>query len=396
MSVILHIDLDAFFAAVEQLDNPAYRCKPVIVGADPKEGRGRGVVSTASYEARKYGIHSAMPISTAYKLCPQGIFLPPRMKRYSMISDEFMGILSQYTPLVESVGIDEAFLDCTGSVRLFGNGHEIAKKIQMQILKEIGITSSIGIAVNKSLAKIASDLKKPNGIIECPKGGEAEFLYPLQIGKLWGVGKVLRAQLNSYGLKTIGDLASLNPEHLHSLLGDTGLHLWKLANGIDNRPVLPDHQDNKSISEEHTFFVDTSDENEIKKIITGMADRVTMRLRESNQKARTVTMKIRFEEFETYTRRRTFPDLFDDMATLKVESIKLFESFNKDSRLIRLIGIGVSQLHSNSISDNQISLFPQKNTKHQISEKLLDGLRIKYGKKVSRASTLEKTDKYNQ
>jgi DNA polymerase IV len=392
MRLVLHIDIDAFFAAVEQLDNPAYKGKPVIVGADPMEGHGRGVVSTASYEARKFGIHSAMPISTAFRLCPNGIFLIPRMKRYSMISDNFMEILSQYTPLVESVGIDEAFLDCTGSVRLFGNGPEIAKKIQDQIKNEIGITSSFGIASNKSVAKIASDLKKPNGIVECTQGGEEQFLSQLSIGKLWGVGKVLKAHLNSYGIKKIGDLAALDSEHIQSLIGNSGFHLWQLSKGIDDRPVVPDHQENKSISEEHTFITDTSDEKEIRTVITMMADRVTMRLRKTNQKARTVTMKIRFEGFETYTRQHTIDDLFDDMVTLKSEAIKLFSDFKKENKLIRLIGVGVSQLQMNDILDYQVNLFPPRNSKQQLCEKLLDGLKTKYGKKISRASTLERVN----
>jgi DNA polymerase-4 len=388
--IILHIDMDAFFAAVEQLDHPEYRGKPVIVGADPKGGKGRGVVSTASYEARKFGVHSAMPISKAYEKCPHGIFVHPHMRRYVKVSAKVYEIFGNFTPLVEGVGIDEAFLDCTGCTKLFGNGREIAEKIRKAIREETCLTASVGIASNKSVAKIASDMNKPDGITECPPGEEAAFLAPLHVGKLWGAGKKTVARLESLGIRRIGDLAALEQNAAVSMLGSSaGLDLWYLARGIDSRPVIPDGVDQKSISEEHTFEHDTDDERAIARVMLSMSDNVTSRLRE----ARTVFIKIRLTGFETFTRRVTLDEPFDDMAALKRESAALFNGFDRDGKCVRLIGVGVANLVDVKCGEFQQSLFPPVSEKARKSEKLLDDLRARYGEKISRASLLDSPDK---
>jgi len=388
MRVILHIDMDAFFAAVEQVDNPDYRGKPVIVGADPKGGLGRGVVSTSSYEARRFGVRSAMPISKAYEKCPHGIYVIPRMWRYIEISNKVYEIFSRYSPSVEDVGIDEAFLDCTGCERLLGTPREIAEKIKADIFRETSLTASVGIASNKSIAKIASDMNKPDGITECPMGKEREFLAPLPIGKLWGAGKKTVEWFESAGIRKIGDLARLDPSLAEKLLGKSGLHLWSLALGIDSRPVIPGSHERKSISEEHTFEHDTDDESVISSVILLMSDRVTARLRAESMSARTVNMKIRLTGFETYTRSITLAEPFCDMATMKNQSLDLFNAFERNNRNIRLIGIGVSNLTSRVCEEEQGVLFPPKETKNAKGEQLLDDLKNRYGKKISRGSLL--------
>jgi len=390
MRIIFHIDMDAFFAAVEQQDNPEFKNKPVIVGADPKGGRGRGVVSTASYEARKYGIHSAMPISRAFELCPHGIFVRPRMDRYSEISEIIFSIFQRYTPLVEATGIDEGFIDCTGCERLFGAPVEIAKKIKHDITLETSLTASIGVASNKSIAKIASDMNKPDGITRCEEGQEKQFLSPLPIGKLWGAGKVTVERLESVGIKKIGDLASLDPSVAESILGKSGLHLWYMSQGIDNRPVIPDVSDRKSISEEHTFERDTDDSSAVYEIILRNCDRVTTRLRGAGMKARTVTLKIRLEGFETSTRRITLNEPFSDLGTMKKYSFQMFRDYERKGKKIRLIGVGVSGLIVLAHSEEQGLLFPSGNIKVCKSEKVLDSLRVRYGDRVSRASLMRK------
>ncbi|HEY1405741.1 MAG TPA: DNA polymerase IV [Spirochaetota bacterium] len=388
MRVIMHIDMDAFFASVEQIDHPEYQGKPVIVGADPKGGAGRGVVSTASYEARKYGIHSAMPISKAYERCPHGIYVHPHMRRYVEVSNCVFEIFHRFSPLVEDVGIDEAFLDCTGCRKLFGTPREIAEKVKKAIFEETGLTASVGIATNKSVAKIASDMNKPDGITECPPGQELSFLAPLPIGKLWGAGKKTVEKLESVGIRKIGDLAGIDPALAESLMGKSGLHMWYLARGIDRRPVVSEPQERKSISEENTFECDTDDAHQIASVILAMSDKVTSHLRASQMLARTVTVKIRLEGFETFTRQITLSEPFSDMATVKNESSRIFSEFDRHGRMVRLIGVGVTNLLPIEHEEEQGELFPILKKKTSKSEKLLDDLQARYGKKVSRGSLI--------
>ncbi len=232
--------MDAFFAAVEQRDNKEYRGKPVIVGSDPKGGKGRGVVSTCSYEARKFGIHSAMPISIAYRKCPDGVFLPVDMDKYIDASHNVFSVLENFTPDIQPISIDEAFMDISGSWHLFGTPVETCRKIKAAVKKKTALTASLGMAPNMMTAKIASDLKKPDGMVIVPPEGLLEFLHPLPVGRLWGIGAKTESTLKELGILTIGDLASRGEDELGRLFGKHGLHAWDLANGIDPRIVEAD------------------------------------------------------------------------------------------------------------------------------------------------------------
>lgn len=383
---ILHIDMDAFFAAVEQLDQPKYRGKPVIVGADPKGGAGRGVVATASYEARKYGVHSAMPISKAYRLCPHGIYLRGRYKRYAEVSANVMTILKDFSPVIEKISIDEAFLDVTNSLNLFGNVGAIAHQIKTRIQEELQLTASIGIAPNKFLAKIASDLEKPNGLVLVKEGEEKAFLKDLPISRLWGVGKKTELALSKMGIATIGQVAEFSEIELNRKFGKWGNALWRLANGIDHRPVETREQQ-KSISQETTFEEDVDDEELIEKTIFRLADDLSRLMRHHNIKGRTITFKLRLHDFSTFTRSRTISGFIDSTQIIKGVTIDLYRKFNKRNMKVRLVGIGVSQL--SSVSGEQLGLFEQETPLDEKLTRLLDSLKEKFGDQaVSRAALL--------
>jgi len=383
--------MDAFFAAIEQLDNPEYRGKPVVVGADPKGGSGRGVVSASSYEARKFGIHSAMPISEAYRRCPKAVFVYPRMGRYSEMSRTIMNILGEFSPLIEQISVDEAFMDCSGTERLFGPPRELGMNIKNEIRARTGLTASVGIASNKSIAKIASDLEKPDGLTICPFGREQEFLSPLPIEKLWGAGKKTVLYLNSLGFKKIGDIARVPCNEMEQRLGKWGIHLWQLARGIDERSISTDYPQ-KSISEEHTFGKDTSDSAVIEQTLLVLADQVARRTRKHAAKGRTVTLKIRLEGFETYTRSRTLPFPVSDTFTIRDTAIALFRNFDCGKKKVRLVGVKISNL-TGSGEQPQLDLFdaascdPDLGRKEKIEE-ILDSLRNQHGSHVKRASLL--------
>jgi nucleotidyltransferase/DNA polymerase involved in DNA repair len=377
--------MDAFFAAVEQLDNPDYRGKPVIVGADPKGGQGRGVVATASYEARKYGVHSALPISQAFRLCPHGIYVRGRSKRYSEISQQLMVVLGDFTPIIEKISIDEAFLDITGSLNLFGGAEAIGQQIKKQIHERLHLTASIGIAPNKFLAKIASDLEKPDGFVVVKEGEEKAFLQDLPISKLWGVGKKTEMVLKKMGIETIGQIAQIPEQELNRKFGKWGNALWRLSNGLDDRPVVP-WGPQKSISQETTFEEDTDDEEFLEKTLFRLADELSRIMRKENLKGRTITLKIRLEDFSTYTRTRTLSDFVDSTQILKGVAIDLYRQFNKKKMKVRLLGIGVSQL--NSISGEQLGLFEQEAPLNKKLTRLLDSLKDKYGEEAIRRAAL--------
>jgi DNA polymerase-4 len=393
---IVHVDMDAFFTSIEQLDNGDYRGKPVVVGADPKGGRGRGVVSASSYEARKYGIHSAMPISRAYRLCPDAIFLRPRFSRYAEVSHQVMEILDSFSPLVEPLSIDEAFMDCTGTENLFGPPIELGMKIKDTIRNETGITASVGIAPNKSIAKIASDLQKPDGLTICQPGKEREFLSPLSLEKLWGAGEKTVTFLHDRGFKTIGDVAAQPLHELERILGKWGTHLWHLANGIDDRPVVSERT-RKSISEEITFDEDIADSEPLRDAILSIADRLSRRMRHHEIKGRTVTLKIRLEGFLTFTRARTLNQAIYDMFTIRDTALQLYENFDRQGKRVRLIGIGVSNLEDESEGQiRQLELFSsdedvvsKPSPKREALEKILDDLKENFGDHVSRASLID-------
>ena len=337
---ILHVDLDAFFAAVEQRDRPELRGKPVIVGGgDPTA---RGVVSAASYEARRFGVHSAMPLRTAYALCPQGIFLPVDGRKYQRASREVMTILRRFTPLVEPISIDEAFLDVTGSRALFGDGPAIAAAIKTAVALDVGLTASVGVATTKLVAKVASDLRKPDGLVVVAPGDEATFLAPLPISRLWGVGEKTALALAEFGVTRIGELATLPEDVLVRRFGKHGASLAARARGIDPDPVGAGDPA-KSIGHEHTFDVDTSDPDAIERTLLAMADGVAARLRSAGLKAGTIQVKIRNSSFRTITRQRTLADPTDLAEPIWRVALELARPEVRGHR-IRLLGVTASHL----------------------------------------------------
>ncbi len=381
---IIHVDMDAFFAAIEERDCPELKGKPIVIGADPKKGKGRGVVSTCSYAARKYGIHSAMPISIAYKKCPECVFLPVDFAKYNMVSYQIVGILGSFSPDLEQVSVDEAFLDITGTYKLFGTPHETCLKMKERIKKETGLTASIGLAPNKMAAKIASGLKKPDGLVEVKKEDLISFLEPLDVGLIWGVGPKTKEELNRMGISTIGDLAKRSEDELISLFGKNGAWFWEVSHGIDESEVVTEHEA-KSISNELTFDEDTTDRRLIEKELAALSELVADRLREEKIKARTVTLKIRLEGFRTYTRATTLqePTNFTEDVIRAVQ--KLYEDFEIKERKVRLVGVRASNLSSADEPD----LFRAKpSAKTESLHKAIDKIKARFGKSsISRASS---------
>ena len=379
MRTILHVDLDAFFAAVEQRDRPELRGKPVIVGGGGPDQR--GVVSAASYEARKFGVHSAMPLRTAGRLCPQGVFLPVDGRRYQQASREVMAILRRFTPQVQPISIDEAFLDVTASRALFGDGEEIAGIIRRTIRAEVGLTASVGVATTKLVAKIASDLRKPDALVVVPPGDEAAFLAPLSISRLWGVGEKTAAVLHEYGVQTIGDLAALPPDVLERRFGKHGAALVERARGVDPDPVAAGDPA-KSIGHEHTFDVDTADREVIERTVLGMADGVAWRLRAAGLKAATITLKLRDSSFTTITR-QTGLDVPADLTEQIYDAALVLLRRELHGQRIRLVGVTASNFRERE----QLAMFgdPDDPRRHQAAE-ALDVIRRKYGERaVTRA-----------
>ncbi|NOX88165.1 MAG: DNA polymerase IV [Calditrichaeota bacterium] len=389
--IILHVDMDAFFAAVEQREHPELKGKPVIVGADPKGGRGRGVVSTCSYEARKFGVHSAMPISQAYRLCPRGIYVRPNGKLYQQVSGEIFEIFYEFTDLVEPVSIDEAFLDVTGSVRLFGDGVSIAKKIKKRILEKEQLTASIGVAPNKYLAKIASDLEKPDGLVVVEPDEIETFLWSLDISKLWGAGQKTQQILRKMGIQTIGDLARFPRDILKSKLGSAGEHFYNLAHGHDNRPVVV-REEVKSVSNEHTFPEDTADIDVLRQKLIYLCEKVGYRLRKKQLKGRTIHLKLRYENFSTITRNLTIGKATDRTREIFDIVWDLFEKNYMSGRKVRLLGVGVSGF--GEAEGKQLSLFDALDEKHRELDKVQDMLVDRFGKHIiQRAESLKKPGK---
>ncbi len=367
---VIHVDMDAFYAAIEQRDHPELRGKPVLVGGDP---RGRGVVSTASYEARPYGCHSAMPMATAVRLCPQAVVIRPRMERYVEVSRRVFAILEEFTPLVEPLSIDEAFLDVTGTTRLFGSPVTIAQTLKRRIHEETELTGSTGVAPNKFLAKLASDLEKPDGLVVVGEDEVQAFLDPLPISRLWGVGKATLPKLERLGVHTFGDLRRLSAEELRDRFGESGDHFYRLVRGIDDRPVVPDREA-KSISHEVTFPTDVSDRAYLRSILLDQVEHVARRLRRHRQFGRTVTVKIRAGDFTTITRSATLPEPTDCTDTLWEATAALFDEWLRKRRYpVRLIGMGVS--HLSPQVGRQLQLFegaPAASRLDQTVDRILD------------------------
>ena len=387
---IIHLDMDAFFASVEQLDHPEFRGKPVVVGADPKGGAGRGVVAASSYEARPFGIRSAMPISQAHRLCPTAVFVRPRHDRYAEMSDRIFAILQEYTDLMEPLSIDEAFLDLTASQRLFGPAETIGRTLKARIRSELGLVASIGLAPNKFLAKVGSDLGKPDGFVVVAPGQERAFLDPLPISRLWGVGPKTEARLRRLGFQTIGQLAGTRAEVLEEALGQAGRELWDLANGRDDRPVEPE-QEAKSIGAEHTFSEDTEDSAVIRRTLLELSDKVGSRLRQEGVLAGGATLKFRDHRFNTVTRAAILEPPTDVGDDLFREAWRLLQRVEWKGSRVRLVGVTATRLApASGPAVGQLSLFsPARNAKQDLA-RTMDKIRDRYGQAaITRASLLE-------
>jgi len=372
---IIHLDMDAFYASVEQLDDPALKGKPVIVGGSSL----RGVVSAASYEARRFKIHSAMPIAQAQKLCPQGVFLPVRMQRYKEISSRIFAIFQKYTPLVEPLSLDEAFLDVTSSGKLFGTAEDIARQIRKDVLEETGLTVSAGVAGSKLVAKIASDVNKPDGLTIVPPGKEAEFLAPLPIRRLWGAGKKTRETLALLGVKTIGDLAALSPKLLEQKFGKHGRSLYHAAKGLDYRDVETAHE-TKSLGHEFTFDADLVELQTIRRELLELATMVAKRLRRHQLQGRTITLKVKYHDFRQITRSATIKQCTSDSKGIFAEVLQLLNKTEAGQKPIRLLGVSVSGLQVESGLRQQF-LFQgmQPGRKRREINKALDEIQEKFG-----------------
>lgn len=389
MRKILHIDMDAFYASVEQQDNPSLKGSPVIVGGDDRK---RGVVSAASYEARVYGVHSAMPTSQAKKLCPHGIFLPVRMERYRQVSEQIFSIFQQYTPVIEPLSLDESFLDVSGSESLFGPALEIAKAIKRKILYQTGLTASAGIAPNKFLAKIASDWRKPDGLVEIKPSEVEGFLENLPISKLWGVGKSTEEVLKGMGILRVGQLAQYPPDAIEKKLGKFGLELIALARGEDDRPV-ESREEAKSISQEQTFTPDLQDREEIAKVLLDQAEQVGWELRKQELRGYTVHLKVRYPDFTLITRSQTLPLPTDLGIEIYRTALKLLGKTEVMSRKARLLGVGVSNLRHRG-EPVQKGLFDAYREKEERSLEAVDKIWSKYGPMaIKRASLVASKEK---
>ena len=381
---IIHLDMDAFYAAVEVLDNPDLQGKPVIVGGSKE----RGVVSSASYEARTFGVHSAQPIATAMRLCPQGIFRPVRMWRYKEISRQIFEIFKRFSPLVEPLSLDEAFVDVTGSTRLFGPPEEIAKKIKQQVVAETGLTASAGVAPTKFIAKIASDIQKPDGLTIVPEGKVKEFLGPLPIEKLWGVGERTRKTLAHLGVETIGDLGRVPLELLDRKMGKHGLHLSLLARGVDEREVETERQV-KSVGHEETYREDILDMTMARRVLLSLATKVAKRLRGHGFVGKTVTLKVKYHDFVQITRSVTLQEPTDDGREIFQSCCDLLSKTEASKRPVRLFGISLSQLDL-ADKERQLALFEQRRgaPKRKRLNRALDTISDKYGDEAIVPGTL--------
>ncbi len=382
---IIHIDMDAFYASVEQRDAPALRGKPVIVGGHPQ----RGVVLAASYEVRPFGVRSAIPMARAIKLAPQAIVVPPRFAAYVDASEAVFRIFERYTPLIEPLSLDEAFLDVTGSLGLFGAVGPIARRIREEIQKEVGLPASAGIAEVKFVAKIASDFAKPAGQHEVPPGTSRTFLAPLPVSRLWGVGPKTEEVLKKHGLHTIGDVASHELEWLVQRLGTSGQHFWELARGLDERPVVPDREA-KSVGAQDTFEEDLLGEEKLQPHLHSQALRVGRRLRKSGVKARCVQLTVKYDDFTQLTRRLTLATATDDGQALYREALALLQKVDLRRR-IRLTGVCGQELTG---GEGQLGLFAADESPKKAAKlnQALDAIASRFGNKAVVTADLRQDD----
>ncbi len=367
---IIHVDMDAFYASIEQRDKPELAGVPVIVGGLSN----RGVVATASYEARKFGVHSAMSMAEARRRCPEAVFITPDHRKYSFVSAQIRQILDRYSPLVEPLSLDEAFLDVTGMDGLYADPADIARRIKDEIKQQLQLTASAGVAPNKFLAKLASDLQKPDGLYVIRRGEEAQVLAGLPVRRLWGVGEVTAASIAKLGIRTIGQFAAADPKLLERHIGRDVYDLQRLARGLDDRPVVPDQQI-KSVGNEETFDQDLYQWDEIEKQLLLFADKVGWRLRRLTLSGRTITVKVRFASFKTITRSRTLEEATNLDDTLYHIARELYKSI-PSTEGIRLLGLTVSNLQP---AGQAMALFDSKQEKQESLHKVVDELKVRFG-----------------
>lgn len=374
-SAILHVDMDAFFVSVELRSRPELRGKPVIVGF-PGE---RSVVLSASYEARKSGVKSAMPMALAVRMCPQALVIEPRHGLYYEVSSELMSLFGSITDLVEPLSVDEAFLDVGGAIRRLGTPAEIGALIRNRVSGELGITASVGIAVNKFVAKIASTRSKPDGLLVIEPEETVPYLHSLPVGALWGVGEKTAQTLARMGIRTVADVASTPASSLKRSLGATGEHIHRLAWGIDSRPVTPVREE-KSIGAEETFITDTTDEALLHRELLRLAHRTASRLRNSGMLARTIALKLRYADFSTVTRSRTVPAPVDSAQMVYEVAVQLLAGLGQRSMAVRLVGVRAEQLEPKAETALQLSL-DRRDDNWRAAEEALDEVTRRFGNK---------------
>ncbi len=378
--MILHIDMDAFYCSVEERDDPSLVGKPVIVGGTAE---GRGVVAAANYEARKYGVHSAMASARANRLCPHAVVIRPRIGYYSEVSQQIREIFEEFTPIIEPLSLDEAFLDATGSESLFGPSAEIGRMIKERIRAELRLVASVGVAPNKFLAKIASDVRKPDAFVVVKADQIQAFLDPLPVGRIWGVGKVTGRAFAKLGITMIGQLRNLSLDSLNELFGASGEHYWNLARGIDHRPVVPDREA-KSISHETTFAEDIADMDVLRAWLVDLVEQVARRLRHHDLRGRTVDIKVRFADFTTISRSLTLAESTHATQELLDAGLELLNNRLPPRHLpVRLLGFGVN--HLDGSGRTQQHLFDQSDRERRRElDTVADQIAAKFGKRAIR------------
>ncbi len=377
--MIIHADMDAFYASVEIRERPELRGRPVAVGGSAE---GRGVIAAASYAARQHGVRSAMPTGAALKRCPDLVLLPVRLSLYAEVSRQIQAIFARYTPLIEPLSLDEAFLDVSASRRLFGPAAVIARRIKHEVREELGLVVSTGVAPNKFLAKIASDLDKPDGFVEVAADGVQAFLDPLPVSRLWGVGRVTEAALRKRGMHTIADLRRQPEEALRRQFGEHGRQLWRLAHGIDERPVVAEHEA-KSISHETTFARDIDDPDTLRAVLLDLTEQVAWRLRRHGKRGRTVQLKLRYDDFRTVTRAHSLREATDaTQAIWQTVSRLLDRELAQGIPPLRLLGMGVSGLDEGADSDRQGDLFASTAAEGKAVDRVADDINARFGGKV--------------
>jgi DNA polymerase-4 len=386
---VLHVDMDAFYASVELIDRPELRGRAVVIGGD-----GRSVVLSATYEARQVGIHAAMPMSRARRLCPQAVVIPPRHERYAQVSRGVMEIFRSVTPLVEPLSLDEAFLDVGGALRRLGPPAVIGQLIRARVVAEQRITCSVGVAATKFVAKLASDRCKPNGLLVVPRDRTLDFLHPLPVGALWGVGERTREILARFGLRTVADLAHTPVGTLRRALGDAvGTHLYELAWGRDPRPVVPD-QAEKSVGAEETFPRDVDDHQAVLREILRLSERVAARLRARGMAGRTVVLKVRFADFSTITRSRTLAEHTDVARSIHHAAGDLFRGLGLGPVPVRLVGVRVEGVVEASGSSRQL-LLGERPAGWREAEQAMDRVSARFGTDTVRPASLVRAEGVN-